>query len=479
MKKNVIIITTDQHRFDCIGANGNNVVKTPNIDRLANMGVNFQNHYCSAPTCSPARASILTGMYPRAHGLYALGYRMPEEQIEQNLASTLGRNGYDTAIIGKVHLAALEAREAENLNHADPYFGFRYYRVTEDDPCGEYLDWIKNEHPEYYEAALNNVCPSFAPKPYAHQAPEGKMEELYVSELPEELHQTAWITNHAIEYLDKAAEEKTPFFAWFSFVDPHHPWNPPAGYADLYDLEDIELPYLVQEELKGDDYKYAYIEGLDDLEYKKMTAAYYSLITFTDTYIGKIMDHLEEKGLMDNTVIVFTSDHGDYNGDHGLVRKCWRLYEGILRSPFIIVDPASTVKGKKVMGYTQDVDIMPTILDLCGIEYPREMQGKSLAHIFKGKEDTGRDYAVTEFTMSDHPFGDNKWSISIVKNGFKLLYYQFENRFYLYDLEKDPNEIHDLSAAEGYNEVLDGMKESLLEWNLKTGFYMRPQQYRW
>lgn len=480
MKKNVVIITADQLRFDCVGANGNKIVKTPNIDRLAEMGVNFQNHYCSAPTCSPARASILTGMYPRAHGLYSLGYRMPDDQIPYSLGSVMDGNGYDTAIIGKVHLEALEAREAANLDHTKPYFGFRHFRVTEDDPCGEYLDWIRDEYPEYYETALNNVSPSFAPKPYVHEALPGHMQELYVSGLPEELHQTAWITDHALDYIDHAAEEKRPFCAWFSYVDPHHPWNPPASYADMYDPMEVELPYLHQEELKGDDYSYSYIAGMDEMEYRKMIAAYYALITFTDTYIGKILDRLEEKGLMENTLIIFTSDHGDYNGDHGLVRKCWRLHEGILRIPLIIVDKTGNVRGKKIYGYTQDVDLMPTILDLCGIQYPREMQGRSLASIFlEGKEKTGRDCAVSEFTMSDHPFGDQKWNLSVVKNHYKLLYYQFENQFYLYDLENDPNEIKDLAASEKYQNILEDMKKTLLEWSLETGFYMRKQKYRW
>ena len=479
-KKNVIIITTDQHRFDCIAVNGNRVVQTPNIDRLATMGVSFENNYCSAPVCSPARASILTGRHARSHGLFALGYRMPDDQIPKTLPVLFEAEGYDTGIMGKVHLEALEAKEAEHLDYTQPYFGFRKFHVTEDDPRGEYLEWIRTEHPKYYDDAVSNVSRSFAPAPYVHADGSSPLDELYVSPLPEELHQTPWITQKALDFIDEEVAQNRNFFAWFSYVDPHHPWNPPASYADLYDYRDIPLLDIKQNDPAVADYAYSYIPQMKPEDFQKMIASYYALITFTDAYIGKILDHLEEKGLLENTLIVFTSDHGDYNADHGLVRKCWRMYEGIIHTPLIVVDPDSPCKGTRISGYTQDIDIMPTVLDLCRIPYHGKLDGFSLAEIIRGTaSDTERQYAVTEFTMNDHPFGDNQWSVCLMQDNYKLHYYPFEDKFYLYDLKNDCEELHDLADNSRYAPELAKLKDTLLRWETTTEFYMRPQKYRW
>lgn len=474
-RRNVLLITTDQHRFDCIGANGNGVVKTPNIDRLASMGVNFQRHHCSNPTCSPARASILTGLHARTHGLFALGYEMPEE-IE-TLPQILVKNGYRTSLFGKVHLEALESRRAERFDHTKPYYGLEECHVTEDDVIGEYMDWIRAEHSEYTYAALENTCPSFRVKPYSEQ-PAGKIDEMFESKIPEELHQTAWITNKMLEYFDENKDSDKPFFAWCSYVDPHHPWNPPARFASMYDPMDIELPDLeaVEEILP----EYWYSPDMDELEYRRMIAAYYGLISFVDEYIGKLLDYLEKNNMLDNTTIIFTSDHGDYNGDGGLIRKMWRLYEGITHIPLIITTPGQD-EERICSGLTQDVDLMQTILDLCNIEIEDTRQGHSLIDVLEGKStNTRRDYAVTEFTMQNHPFGKNNWNLALVdSDNFKLTYYPFEKKFYMVDLSEDPYERNNLYFSSDHTDRVERLKSMLLNWQLNTNIYMREQRYRW
>lgn len=473
-KKNVLLITTDQHRFDGLGYN-NSRVQTPNLDRLADRGVKFQNHYCTSPICSPARASILTGLHARSHGLYTLGYALPVEN--RTLPMILRENGYATAIVGKVHLEALESHRTESFDHSTPYYGFEECHVTEDDVKGEYLEWIRSEHPAHLQAAMNNTSPSFRTIPFA-PVEKGRINELFVSELPEELHQTPWITEKAIEYLQKAQKDDRPFFLWCSYVDPHHPWNPPAAYADMYDPCEVPLPPLDTGEKIAPEYWY--LPDMPEEEYRRMIAAYYALISFTDTYIGRLLAHLEETGLMDDTIILFTADHGDYNGDKGLIRKLWRLYQGVIHIPLVVVSPGATPLAKQYEGFTQDVDLMPTILDLCGIADRPYMQGVSFANMVNGADSSGgRSYAVVELNYASHPMGKRNWNIALLKDRYKLSYYPFENRFILIDLEKDPYEYHNLVQDEACVTVMAELKGDLLDWHLNTPCYMRKKQYRW
>lgn len=473
--KNVLFITTDQHRYDSVGANGNSIVKTPNLDRLAAEGVRFTGHYCSNPTCSPARASMITGQYSRSHGLFTLGYGLKPEI--PTIGDLFVQNGYRTGLLGKAHFEPIESHATYDLDISKPYYGFQMHHLSEGDILGEYIKWVGKKAPEHVYTALEDTGPSFRIKPYPASEP-GKISELFVSKLPEELHQTAWVTEKTIEFIDDCTHDNMPFFAWCSYHDPHHPWDPPEPYASMYNPEDIILPPLDPGEEVPIEYWYQ--PDIPGEELKRMIAAYYAMITFADTYIGKVLNHLDELGIRDDTIIIFTSDHGDYNGDRGLIRKCWRMYEGVTHIPLIVSSSCEKNRGSICSGLTQDVDFFSTICDLCEIPVTNPNDGISFAQVVKGESDTTkRELAISEFTFSNHLFGDRNCNIAAVtKERLKLSYYPFEDRFYLVDLEHDPYEYDNL--ADKYDkQIVDRIKLKLTDWLLKTPIYMEPKVFRW
>ena len=459
-KPNVLLIMTDQQRRDSIGAYGNPVIKTPNLDLLANTGVRFENCYVASPACMPSRASIITGRYPAAHGVWANGVPLPEN--EETLAKVLLRNGYATRGVGKFHFQPhfngtppLPTMET----HPEPYYGFQEFHLGEDNRYGELGLWLEKNHPDY-----------------------AKKED---SELPHELHQTGWAADKTIGFIERCAKQDQPFFVFCSFVDPHEGYGPPSPYREMYKEEEMPQPLRKADELAGGRFEnYPKNVGSSSEWYNRRVAhwraQYYGEVTFIDAAVGQILKTLDELNLRNNTLVVFTSDHGDMTGDHWLWGKGDFHYTAGYAVPLIMNWP-NVLKPKVVDGIVQNVDIFPTITDLIGVENPPGIQGKSQRQVMTTNEkNTGYDFGYIESIFSggfspdylgaDGPKGNSQGRSSRATDVLTIRNAKWRFTFYtngsdgeLYDLPKDPNEFENQWNNPEYGKIKAELTAKLLD----------------
>jgi arylsulfatase A-like enzyme len=197
MRHNILLITSDEHRFDAVGCNGNPIMKTPNLDNLANEGLNFQNHTCSAPVCTPARASILTGQYSSTHGAWHVGHTL--DRNKPGLAHLLSKEGYRCGFFGKAHFEPELSQFAVNMDRSQPYYGFHDFAITEDNPAGDYVEWVQTHFPEYKDSVYQTVHEDMQ-RPPIPMRESGAFKAVFTSPLPEEAHQTAWIADRTMDF---------------------------------------------------------------------------------------------------------------------------------------------------------------------------------------------------------------------------------------------------------------------------------------
>ena len=412
-RPNVLLIMTDQHRKDAIGAYGNPVIKTPHVDALAATGIRFNNCWVQHAACMPSRASIFTGRYPLAHRVRSNG--VPLSKHETTMAHVFARNGYRTGGAGKFHfLPHYPYRSPLPMmeNHPEPYYGFQEFHLGEDGRSGEHWVWLQRNHPEY------------------HKVPDHK--------IPLELHNSHWSASHTINFITRCAKADEPFFAFCSFVDPHHGYDPPAPYNTMYRAEDMPAP--IEQEGEFDDKPPKLHAARKRREGVKGDVAhnrtqYYGEVTFIDDSIGRILKTLDDLEIRDNTLIVFIADHGDMLGDHNLYFK-GVAYPQSASVPFIVNWPARVRSGKVVNGIVQEIDVLPTILELVGLEIPPGVQGRSQKSILTTSDrNTGYEYAYIEHAGSDYTLRSLKWRFTL---------YPGKPYGELYDLEADPHEFTNL-----------------------------------
>ena len=463
VRPNVLLIMADQLRADALGAYGNPVIKTPNLDRLAETGVRFNNCYSQCPVCSPARAVIFTGRYPCSNGVWSNGVPLP--QSEMTIAEYLGEDGYATGGAGKFHFIPHFKSELPTMEtHPQPYYGFEEFHLGEDQRRGEQQQWIEKNYPEYADK------------------PDG--------ELPLKLHNTHWTTSHAIDFIKRAHGEKKPFFAFCSYVDPHHLYDPPPPYSEMYDPEKIPepvrregeietLPRYLQDMIR--DQKFGELNG----KWRKLRAAYYGEVTFIDHSIGRLLKTLDSLKIRDNTLIIFISDHGDLLGDHWLWYKGKPHYKADTRVPLIINWKHHLEEGKIIDGIVQQTDIFPTIAGLLGLQLPAGVQGKSLAPVLQSKScDTGYEYAYMELDQGGAVDPEGHWNEadfdSTLKSfqgpdpytlrslRYRFTYYPGYPFGELYDLERDPDEFVNLWDNKDYADVKQNLEQELLNRIIKN-----------
>ena len=424
---NVLLVTTDQHKATTIGAYGDPLGATPTLDRLAAEGTCFTQCRTPNPFCQPARASILTGTYPSTHGVVRNGIDLPDEATAQSLATLLADAGWTTALFGKAHFASyypdfpsgrVESVPDGALVPPDwygPYFGFGHVEMVSDvhnirlapdmgrwnwgfgpPPMGlHYARWLFRDGRARGVERLRLMQPEAAGTGWGPT-------QTWRNQLAEEDHPTTWIADRAVAWLERV---DGPFFAWVSFADPHHPFDPPAPWCDRFRPDDMAtvLPPAHPGELerkpafhtqwsqgfRGTPYEWANPGWalLTDPERLAILAAYYGMVAQLDHAVGRILDTLAARGLAEDTLVVFTADHGDYLGDHQLMLKGPIHYEALLRVPLIVRGPgfARNVLGDPV----GTVDLAPTVLDACGLSLPPWMEGRPL-------REGSRGWALTE-----------------------------------------------------------------------------------
>lgn len=463
----ILLITTDQQHHATIGA-FNPQISTPALDRLVREGTTFDRAYCANPTCTPTRASIITGRYPSQHGAWSLGTKLPES--ETTLGGLLHDAGYATALIGKAHFQPLvsmpgyESIEAYPILHdlefwrefTGPFYGFEHVELvrnhTSEAHAGQhYALWLEDQ-------GLTGWRDHFQP-------PTGTWDPArqHRWSLPERFHYNAWIAERTTAFIDRAVDEGRPFFAWASFPDPHPPYLVPEPWDRMYDPATLDVPTMTPNEHERNPRHFALtqeedpdfdewvesgqpIQGfgshlLDADERRRLVATYYAMVSFSDAYIGRILDHLDAAGVADRTLVIFTTDHGHFFGQHGLQAKGPFHYEDLIRVPFI-VRHSGVPAGRISSAIQSHVDIAPSVLAVAGLDTPRTMAGVNQRRVWEGAAEASRDHAIVEFhhepsTLNLRTFVDDR---------YKLTVYQGREDGELFDLVNDPGEVRNLWA---------------------------------
>ena len=427
-RPNILWYCTDQQRFDTIKALGNEHVRTPNIDALVGEGVAFTHAYCQSPICTPSRASIMTGMYPsRVHNTRNGNDTFPDSP--PLISKMIAEAGYDCSLIGKFHLTSGGHRPEPRLD--DGLNDWWHSHAPRDDwPEGthDYADWVR--------------------------AKGGDLNALRESKdrVPAELHQTTWASERAIEFISR--ERDQPWLLNVNIYDPHPPFIPPKSYADEFKAEDMPGPYFQDSDLEHQA-KFANVDFQDEIrtpeehDAKDAQAKYYAMIALIDDQFARVLECLDQTGQRDNTVIIFTSDHGETLGDHGLMFKGCRFYEGLVRVPLIFSWPGQFQQNLQCDGLVELLDMSATILELCGVEVPDYFQGNSLLPVLCGEEcgDKLRDTVRCEYFEALDPFftgGPGSYATMYRDEQYKLTVYHDQQLGELYDLKADPWEFNDL-----------------------------------
>lgn len=480
-KPNILLITSDQQHFNTIGA-FNNEISTPNLNRLVKDGTTFTRGYCPNPTCTPSRASIITGKYPSQHGAWTLGTKLPES--ENTIGHVLQESGYKTALIGKAHFQPLASTEEytslesypilQDLDHwrnfDNDFYGFQHVELTRNHTSEAHVG-------QHYAIWLEeNGCDNW--RDYFCK-PTGKLEKPlrlqkdtnYKWDIPEKYHYDAWIAERTNSLMDEYTKKDEPFFLWASFFDPHYSQMAPEPWDTMYDPEKITIPSTREDkhEKNPPHFKMTQEENPDFSEYmesghgihgyrshvhdlnclKKQTAVYYEMISLMDKYIGKILDKLDELGITEETIIVFTTDHGDFFGHHGLIHKGAFHYEDMIKIPFIVKYPKVVPAGKTSTSMQSLVDLSPTFLSLAGIKIPNDMTGLDQSQVWMGNVDQVRDHIICE----NHHEPTTIHVKTYVDERYKLTVYYNKDYGELYDLADDPNELNNLWDDKNYSQL--------------------------
>ncbi|MBN1125756.1 MAG: sulfatase-like hydrolase/transferase [Sedimentisphaerales bacterium] len=457
-KPNVLLIMTDTQRLDDMGAYGNPVIRTPHLDSLANSGTMFRNCHTQYPACMPARATIFTGRYPMAHGVWANGVQLPEKEI--TLAHLFAANGYRTGGAGKFHFQPHFPYRKNELpsmeTHPEPYYGFQEFYLGEDGRSGEHHLWIKKNHPEYYDKPDDQI--------------------------PIELHNSYWTASHTIDFIRRCNSKGEPFFAFCSFVDPHQSYNPPPPYSMIYKPQEMPDPVRRDGELEKSRFK-STAENGNMMNYtkrlKENRAQHYGEMTFIDDSVGRVLKTLDELKIRDNTLIVFVADHGDMLGDHWLWWKGPWHYAGCTNVPLFFNWTGMVKSGKIVKGMVQQTDVLPTICELTSLPIPPGVQGKSLKDVLtQDTDETPYDYVYIESVSSgayapDYLDGSGRRrqtepghtvdTVTIRSRKWRFTVFTGADDGELYDLEKDPDEFNNVFHDPDFASIRSELMTILLD----------------
>jgi len=471
-------------------------VKTPNLDRLAQRGVSFARAYTVNPTCTPTRASWITGLYPSQHGAYSLGTKLMEDV--PTVGEIFQQHGYRTALVGKAHFQPLKGSEEypsleayPTLHDLDfwrgfqgPYYGFEHVELarnhTDESHIGQhYALWLEQRVPGKWRdwfLPTPKWCEDLdGPFPRSNRKPLEGGDGTW--DIPEELHYDAWIAERTNALMKEFVDKEEPFFLWASFFDPHPQYMVPEPYASMYDPAQVTVPehtpgefddkppfFALSQQERPDFSAFQEPGGngihgagshLRSRERKaKNIATMYGMMTLLDKYIGKILDQLEALGQTEDTLVCFTSDHGDFWGQHGLVAKAIHHYEDVLRIPLVVSMPGTIPQGETSMALQSTVDLPQTFLSLVGLPTPRSMTGVDEASVWTGETESVRDHVIVEnqhqpTTMNMRTYIDERYKITI---HFNKEYGE------LYDLLEDPGELRNLWDLPAYG----GLKSRLL-----------------
>ena len=469
-RPNVILIMCDQMRWDAAGFAGCSTVRTPHLDRLAANGVCFENAYCASPVCSPARASWLSGLYPHAHlqlrnygpgKTGKFGCYLPHDCI--TIGDVLKAAGYCCGMVGPWHLG-----EDHRPQHGftDSWCAYRY--------LGDYPDPLF----DYFER-------EGVPNLYLPDAPGMTLYEntLEFGTIDDPRQQrTTWTVDRGIEFIQQA--NGAPFFLFASIKDPHPRILIPPELLEHYPEDRIRLSSSLRDSLEGKPEfqtrgKFRIRPTVTDEQFRRLMAYYYALVTHIDAQIGRILKTLEERYLIDNTIVVFISDHGELLGDHGYVEKCL-MYEASVRVPYLISWPEQLPSGTRVTAPLAGVDLMPTLIDLVNEIPPARIDGRSVAEAILNGREPERQPIFAEIASLDAIYHGAQEPeqlaahVMVRDENWKYIWNRFDIDE-LYDLTADPGEMKNVASDSVQRNRAASMREQIVEMICHTG----PGPYEW
>lgn len=446
-KHNILFLMTDQQRWDAMGCSGG-WVDTPNLDRIAAEGVRFSNCITTSPLCVPARVTLATGAYPHNNGVWGhIPYSVPAHT--DNWMREIRKLGYRTSLFGKTHLhphGASDLRDKEDLLHA----------LGLDD-----VDEIGG--PRASTSGMSHMTAMWEAKglleAYREDFRERSSNRPWVvrpSVLPLEDYYDVYVGQQAKRYLSSYDRDE-PWFCWVSWGGPHQPWDTPQPYAGRYDPKSMPSPATNEPDVPRPRGRLDQMlenmrrrPALKARDVAAMRADYAGSVSLIDDQIGEILAVIEERGEMDSTVIAFTSDHGEMNGDHGLISKS-NFYDGAVRVPLIVRTPGAEHSGIVNDSPAETVDLGPTLVDLAGGDLEYRQFGVSLTGAFDGSRH--RDDALSEI-MGEFMLMDDEWKIGLNREG---------ETYMLFDRNNDPDEERNLAGLSEYRSDADAMRLRILE----------------
>lgn len=462
-KPNILWFCADQMRYDTIHSLGNSHINTPNLDRLVASGVAFTRTYAQSTVCTPSRASFLTGRYPSAHRVYRNGVdSFPDDEVL--VTKLFADAGYECGLVGKLHLSTATKLESR------PDDGYSWFQWSHSptpggaDAHNAYHHWLKADKAVDPETLFGGDLGFIG------------------AGVPEELHQTTWCAEMASRFIYE--KKGSPWLLSINPYDPHPPFDPPQSYLDRYNPEDLPPPLFRASDLERQkmfenvraqtvkaanpllDYdKNEIASNQSERGYRpphsyngrKVKAAYYAMVELIDTALGTVMDALEESGQLDDTLIVFNSDHGELLGDHGLLYKGCRFFEGLSHVPLILSWPGRFKEGLRAEGLTELIDIAPTILEAAGLEVLDDIQGCSLIPIATGETPAKihKELVLCDFndSVGYSPVPDQTQATMSYDGRYKLVIYHSHDIGELFDLKNDPGEFDNLFGMQEYAEL--------------------------
>ncbi len=479
-RRNVLLILADQFRHDCVGAAGNPVIQTPHLDSLAHEGTLFSKYFVQTNPCGPSRMCLFTGRYLCSNR--ALTNETPLIDAEENLAMHLQAGGYNPALIGYNDYV----RDPRTLPHGHPQKttpcydnvlpGFDWVLFHDEYTSQEYLQWLRTKG--YPDAILDKIKVSEPDVP--SEGPGDHLPLHYPAHYKAEDSEARFVTQTAMDWIRPRAG--SGWFLSLNYIKPHSPRVCPAPYHNMYSPSEMPVPIRHPSELENDHPYYRLMQRehclVDELEWRETRACYYGMISEVDDCLGALFEFLKQTGEWDHTLILFSSDHGDYMGDHYLLDKA-HFFDATMRVPLIIRDPAShadVTRGQKMNHFAESVDLAPTILEFLGLPVPDRFQGNSLLGMVRGNQKApGKKEIFFEADFRTRPAVDrsihpDECLFWVVRDDH-YKYVQFASAdmpSILFDLAKDPDEFFNRAQSPSHVGVVAEYCQKLLRWRMRN-----------
>lgn len=437
MQKNILILHTDAHMQRWLGIAGNSEIHTPHLDRLAREGVYFPNAQTCSGVCVPARAALMTGRYPIGNGVTCGSQKLSSS--EKTMGQYFAEAGYETGYFGKTSFGV--GKDVESMAR----HGWQKYFSVED-----YNSYLQE----------NGLGVRY---------PERKITEsrsrywnLGQSSIPEEHYFEKVLTDRTLEFLQ--ASRKKPFLCMTSWIAPHGPFTPPGRFAKMHDPAKLTLAPRSENELddKPEEFVRWVLQNqkyVNDNELRDFLALIYGMIALVDEQVGRIMDSLRQHGLLENTLILFTCDHGDFGTGYGIFGKSWNMIDSLIRIPLIVRAPGN--KPQVFHGLVENIDLLPTMLEYSGMSVPSSIQGRSFWSLLKGQTFEAKPasfafntYESSRFRLAQSTIRSGNWRLIVGEKGPDQLY----------DVLRDPWNLSNVAAA--HPEVANELRGQLLRWQI-------------